>query len=181
MNRSKEQLAKKYKISEAECDKVLQYVSDKSRKILLKEWKENPEFEKPNDREVRVATEEFKDAKGILFLKNYENCTDTFIKGIGMMVSYVFKPHSINTPESHYYYHYDAEYIKFCIEEYLTERERVILRARYGLEDGQKRTIEQIRKMGFAYSRQWVGSILYHAERVLLGRYYEKEAKDRKG
>ena len=181
MHISKEELAKEYDISVEEVEKVLQFVDERTQKILSGDWQKDENCQEPDGKEIRKAKRTFQEAIGVLFLTNYEQYPKNHVKAIGNLVAEAFKPGSATTPKESYYQHYDAEYITFCIGEYLTYKERRIIRLRYGMMDGRKRSYEKIAKIDHhTYSRQWVSSIAQKAERKLLFRYYQKEAEQRK-
>ena len=178
---SKEELAKEYDISVEEVEKVLQFVSERTQEILSGDWQKDENCQRPDNKEIRNAKSTFQEAMGVLFLTNYEQYPKNHVKAIGNLVTEAFKPGSVTTPKESYYQHYDAEYITFCIGEYLTDKERRIICLRYGMMDGIKRSYEKTAKIDHhTYSRQWVRSIAQKAERKLLARYYQKEAEQRK-
>lgn len=180
MQNLKEQLAKECDISQEEVEKVLQFVDKRAQQIISEYWRKDPNCREPDDKEIRKAKRSFKEATGILFLTNYEQYSKEYVRGIGNLVSEAFKPGSVDTPKKCYYQHYDVEFITFCIRQYLTEKERIVLRLRYGMIDGRMRSYAKISRIDRTYSRQWLSTIAHKAERKLLFRWYEKEAKERK-
>ena len=178
MHNNKKQLAEKYHILEEGVDQILQFVSEKNRNILLREWEQNTDFPKPTAKEIRDAEKEFRESSIILSMKNCSLYSNSYVMAIGRLIHSIFKPHGYNVPGDYYYQHYDVRYITFCIERYLTETERIILCERYGVIDGRTKTFEQIKKLGFVYSKQWIASILHQAEEQLRILYHLKEANE---
>lgn len=178
VSKTRVKLQSKYQIFEEELDKVLSFITPETRQILLKEWRQNPNIPRPTRKEASDAEKEFKDALGILYLRNYENFDPQYTKAIGIMIMHCFYMNSAWV-ERRLIQHYDAEYIVLCIKTYLTDKERRVIEARYGLDDGRKKTIEQVRKVtNMHYTRQWIHSLLYQAERKICCRIYAKQKKE---
>lgn len=178
MHNSKKQLAEKYHILEEGVDQILQFVSEKNRNILLRKWEQYDDFLKPNAKEKRDAEKEFREASIILSMKNCDQYSSSYLMAIGRLINCIFKPQGYNVPGDYYYQHYDVRYITFCIERYLTESERMILCAKYGIVDGEEKTLEQIQKLGFGFSKRWIASILHQAEEQLRILYHLKETNE---
>lgn len=174
-NNAMKSLAEKYQLTKEEIDIVIPFVSERNQAILRKEWKTSRDFQKPSATEVRRAEADFEDAMGVLYLRNYEDFSQDYVKALGILVMSCFHIFNCHGPERRLFNQFDAEFIVLCIKTYLTKNERMILEARHGLDDGKKKSGQQIKDVtGLDYTRQWIYSLLKQAERKLYRKYYSQ-------
>ena len=168
----KAQLAHKHSISQEQIDLILKYLSESSRNIILKEWTRNDNFPRANAREIRRATNEFMDMRGILFLRNYSRFSNNYVKALSMLTEH-FLGEASTFYQSDASAMYDAESIVLYCKKVLTETEWQITKCRYGFLDGKKKTMKEIQQIfAMQYSVEAIKSTLRRAEKKISKFYF---------